>query len=64
MRAGRGTHSPLLPPALAPSAALQFHQHMFCARIDPAVDDSQGGKDLVVSEVGAAGWLAGWVLHG
>lgn len=33
----------------------QHHQHMFCARLDPAVDDPQGGKGLVVSEVGR--WL-------
>lgn len=29
------------------------HQHLFCVRIDPAVDDAQGGKSLVVSEVNA-----------
>jgi primary-amine oxidase len=28
----------------------QYHQHMFCARIDPAVDDEDGGKGLVVVE--------------
>jgi len=29
----------------------QFHQHLFCARIDMAVDDLQGGRDVLVSEV-------------
>jgi primary-amine oxidase len=29
------------------------HQHLFCVRIDPAVDDEQGGKSLVVVEVNA-----------
>ena len=29
----------------------QYHQHMFCARIDMAVDDEEGGKGLQVSEV-------------
>ncbi len=33
---------------------LQFHQHMFSMRIDPAVDDSDGGAGLVVSEASAA----------
>lgn len=27
------------------------HQHFFCVRIDPAVDDAEGGRNLVVSEV-------------
>ena len=30
----------------------QHHQHMFCARLDLAVDDDEGGKGLQVSEVG------------
>lgn len=29
----------------------QHHQHMFCARLDMAVDDKEGGKGLYVSEV-------------
>ena len=29
----------------------QHHQHMFCARLDMAVDDDEGGKGLYVSEV-------------
>lgn len=29
------------------------HQHLFCVRIDPAVDDTQGGRSLMVSEVNA-----------
>jgi hypothetical protein len=31
--------------------SLQHHQHLFCARLDLAVDDPAGGKGLVVSEV-------------
>ena len=31
----------------------QHHQHMFCARLDMAVDDEEGGKGLYVSEVTA-----------
>ena len=29
----------------------QHHQHMFCARLDMAVDDEEGGKGLYVTEV-------------
>ncbi len=32
---------------------MQVHQHMFCARLDMAVDDAEGGKGLSVSEVRA-----------
>ncbi len=28
-----------------------YHQHLFAARIDMAVDCAEGGKNLVVSEV-------------
>jgi Cu2+-containing amine oxidase len=33
-----------------PGVNAQIHQHMFCARLDMAIDDDQGGKGLVVSE--------------
>lgn len=36
-----------------PGVNAQHHQHQFCARIDMAVDDEDGGKGLVVSEVNA-----------
>ena len=36
---------------VAEGVAAQFHQHLFCVRLDPAVDDVQGGKGLAVSEV-------------
>jgi hypothetical protein len=43
------------------------HQHLFCARLDMAVDNAQGGRDLVVSEVrtqfgvvGEGGTGEGW----
>jgi hypothetical protein len=38
---------------VGPGLNAQHHQHMFCARIDPAVDDEDGGRDLVVSEASA-----------
>ena len=34
-----------------PHVVANYHQHLFCARLDLAVDDKAGGKDLVVSEV-------------
>ena len=36
---------------MAPHVVAAFHQHLFCARLDMAVDDADGGKGLVVSEV-------------
>lgn len=42
------THGTLV----APGVNAQHHQHLFCARLDMAVDDAQGGKGLLVSEVG------------
>lgn len=44
----RPSHGILVGPGVNAAA----HQHLFCARLDMAVDDQQGGKDLVVSEVG------------
>jgi Cu2+-containing amine oxidase len=38
---------------VAPGVVASNHQHLFCMRIDPAVDDEQGGKGLVVAEVNA-----------
>ena len=35
---------------VAPSVVAAYHQHLFCARLDMAVDDPEGGKGLVVSE--------------
>lgn len=32
----------------------QYHQHMFSMRIDPAVDDADGGLGLVVAEVSSS----------
>ena len=61
---GEDINAPEWGTLVAPGVNAQFHQHMFCARIDPAVDDDQGGKDLVVSEVRArivhGGWRAAW----
>jgi len=39
--------------SVAPGVVASNHQHLFCVRIDPAVDDLQGGKDLVIAEVNA-----------
>ena len=36
----------ILPGVVAP-----YHQHLFCARLDFALDDVSGGENLVVSEV-------------
>ena len=36
---------------VAPSVVAAYHQHLFCARLDLALDDPEGGKGLVVSEV-------------
>lgn len=38
---------------VAPGVNATAHQHFFCMRIDPAVDDAWGGREVVVSEVGA-----------
>jgi len=34
-----------------PNVVAAHHQHLFVARLDMAVDDEEGGKGLVVSEV-------------
>eukprot|EP01025_Chloroclados_australasicus_P031457 TRINITY_DN3179_c0_g5_i1.p1 TRINITY_DN3179_c0_g5~~TRINITY_DN3179_c0_g5_i1.p1 ORF type:complete len:672 (-),score=75.87 TRINITY_DN3179_c0_g5_i1:433-2448(-) len=36
---------------VSPNVNAQYHQHMFCARLDVAVDDAEGGKGLQVKEV-------------
>ncbi|MEW5316701.1 MAG: hypothetical protein WDW38_008054 [Sanguina aurantia] len=38
---------------VAPQVQATVHQHFFSCRIDPAVDDVNGGRDLLVSEVEA-----------
>ncbi|KAG2486353.1 hypothetical protein HYH03_014934 [Edaphochlamys debaryana] len=38
---------------VAPGVNATVHQHFFCMRLDPAIDDAEGGKGLVVSEVEA-----------
>ena len=50
LSAGEGpepTHGTLLAPGLN----AQVHQHFFCARLDMAVDDPQGGGAITVTEV-------------
>ena len=39
---------------VAPNVVAAYHQHLFCARLDMAVDDPEGGKGLVVSEVSSS----------
>ncbi|KAL4418888.1 hypothetical protein ABPG77_010057, partial [Micractinium sp. CCAP 211/92] len=50
---GEDPEKPEWGTLVAPGVNAQFHQHMFSMRIDPAVDDSDGGAGLVVSEVDA-----------
>lgn len=44
---GKALHGTLVGPGVN----AQHHQHMFCARLDMAVDDAAGGKDCLVTEV-------------
>lgn len=39
--------------SVAPGVVASNHQHLFCVRVDPAVDDDNGGKGLIVTEVNA-----------
>lgn len=41
----------LFATIVAPGVSAQYHQHLFCMRVDFACDDPDGGKSLVVSEV-------------
>jgi hypothetical protein len=43
------THGTMVAPLVNAAA----HQHLFSARLDMAVDDEEGGRQLVVAEVGA-----------
>lgn len=63
---GEPRHAPEQGVLVGPGVNAQHHQHMFCARIDPAVDDEEGGKAVLVKEVrtvcvrcvlGARGWV-------
>ena len=46
-----GEESPEYGTLVMEGVNAQHHQHMFCARLDMAVDDQEGGKGLYVSEV-------------
>jgi hypothetical protein len=56
------THGTMVAPLVNAAA----HQHLFSARLDMAVDDEEGGRQLVVAEVSGCGrervrrcrWLA------
>ena len=41
---------------VAPGVNAQNHQHMFCARLDFALDCAQGGQSLIVTEVCLGCW--------
>ena len=47
----QGEEAPEFGTLVAHGVNAQHHQHMFCARLDMAVDDPSGGAGLVVSEV-------------
>jgi primary-amine oxidase len=47
-----GEAAPTHGTLVAPGVNAAQHQHLFSARLDLSVDDEQGGKQLVVSEVG------------
>ena len=46
-----------------PGVNAQHHQHMFCARLDMAVDDAEGGRGLLVTEVGHLQGPASWASY-
>lgn len=46
-----GEEAPEYGTLVAEGVNAQHHQHMFCARLDMAVDDDEGGKGLFVFEV-------------
>ena len=50
---GEDPHAPTHGTLVLPGVNAQHHQHMFCMRLDMAVDDGAGGQGLVVSEVRA-----------
>ncbi|KAF5834276.1 copper amine oxidase [Dunaliella salina] len=46
-----GEENPEFGTLVLPHVNAQNHQHEFCVRIDPAIDDENGGKDVVITEV-------------
>lgn len=38
---------------VSPGVVATNHQHLFCVRLDPAIDCEEGGKDLVITEINA-----------
>ncbi len=57
-----GEESPEYGTLVMEGVNAQHHQHMFCARLDMAVDDQEGGKGLYVSEVTCCAVLCHAVL--
>ena len=48
---GDNPENPEFASIVHPGVSAQFHQHLFCCRLDWALDDTSGMDDLVVSEV-------------
>lgn len=48
---GDNPENPEFASIVHPGVSAQFHQHLFCCRMDWALDDKSGMDDLVVSEV-------------
>ncbi|PNH03386.1 Primary amine oxidase, partial [Tetrabaena socialis] len=48
-----GETDPAFGVRVAPGVHATVHQHFFGMRLDPAIDDEAGGKDLIISEVEA-----------
>ena len=46
---------PLYGTLMLPRVVAGYHQHVFCARLDFAVDNAESGQGLVVSEVTLSG---------
>ena len=57
-----GEESPEYGTLVMEGVNAQHHQHMFCARLDMAVDDQEGGKGLYVSEVTCCALLCSALL--
>jgi primary-amine oxidase len=45
--------APAYGTLVSPGVIAANHQHLFCVRLDPSIDDVRGGRGLVVAEVNA-----------
>jgi len=48
-----GEAAPAHGVRVSPGVNATVHQHFFCMRLDPAIDDEEGGRHVVVAEVDA-----------